>query len=100
MDMLEKLRVVHGSALKITSAYRCPTHNAKESKTGTTGVHTIGKAVDIAIAGQEASNLLRLAIKMDFSGIGIKQHGSGRYIHLDMATEADGFPRPIVWTYP
>ncbi|MBF0182469.1 MAG: DUF882 domain-containing protein [Magnetococcales bacterium] len=99
MTKLEALRAAYGSPLKITSAYRCPGHNSRVSGSGTTGAHTTGKAVDIGISGQDADRLLRLAVKMDFSGIGIKQHGSGRYLHLDMMPDGQGFARPITWTY-
>lgn len=37
---------------------------------------------------------------MGFTGIGIKQHGDNRFIHLDDLREPDHAPRPTIWTYP
>jgi hypothetical protein len=34
----------------------------------------------------------------EFTGIGLKQHGEGRFIHLD-DLHLPAHPRPIVWTY-
>ena len=50
------------------------------------------------IARVGATGLVRVALGMNFRGVGIKAHGpdSGRIVHLDMV------PRPdqILWTYP
>ena len=35
---------------------------------------------------------------LPFTGIGIQQKGSGRFIHLDMAP-AEQLPRPMIWSY-
>jgi zinc D-Ala-D-Ala carboxypeptidase len=39
---------------------------------------------------------LRLAFKLGFTGIGVQQKGSGRFIHLDTM---EGGTRPTVWSY-
>ena len=39
--------------LKITSGYRCSEHNASISKTGPTGPHTTGAAVDLAVESSQ-----------------------------------------------
>ena len=102
MNRLEELRLTHNKPLRLTSAYRCPNHNGKVSRTGRNGPHTTGMAVDIQIAGEDAFELVHAAIGHGFSGLGIKQHGAyeRRYIHLDTIRRDSGAPRPRIWTYP
>ena len=99
LALLEDLRAAMGRPLTVTSGYRCPTHNMAVSKTGPTGSHTTGRAVDIAIEGEQAYRLLAFATLNQMTGLGIKQHGASRWLHLDNLTAADGFPRPRCWTY-
>jgi len=99
---LEKLRTAFGKPMVVTSAFRCPTHNAQASQTGLSGPHTTGKAVDIKIAGADAHRLLTLALQQGcFTGIGISQAGSHntRFIHLDTIEPGPGRPRPTIWSY-
>ncbi len=46
-------------------------------------------------------DLIALAHKHGFSGIGLRQHGDykGRFVHLDDLSNATGRPRPWIWTY-
>lgn len=103
MEHLEALRVAFGQPMPICSGFRCPSHNHRVSKTGLTGPHTTGRAVDVRIALEPAYELLQLALEQGFTGVGINQKGpeAGRFIHLDDLTLADGFihPRPRVWSY-
>jgi zinc D-Ala-D-Ala carboxypeptidase len=100
LGYLDELRDRCGFPLVISSGYRTPEYNAKVSNTGTNGPHTTGKAADILISGERAYIVLREAMAMGvFTGIGIKQTGEGRFIHLDICTENDGFPRPMLWSY-
>ena len=96
MDKIEKLRVAFGKPLKVTSAARCPAHNAKVSGTGLTGPHTSGRAIDLGVQGAEAHEVLTLALAMRFTGIGVNQKGGGRFLHLDDLTNGS---RPTVWSY-
>jgi uncharacterized protein YcbK (DUF882 family) len=66
------------------------------STTGPNGPHTTGRATDFGISHVRALELLRHAVGMAFTGIGINQKGSGRFIHLD---DLDTVPRPHIWTY-
>lgn len=100
IDMLDDLREACGFAMPVNSGYRCPDHNAKVSSTGRTGPHTTGRAVDIRVSRKEAYELLMWASRMGFTGIGVKQHGEVRYIHLDNLPAAEGQPRPTIWSYP
>ena len=102
MKRVEALRETHNKPMIVTSAYRCPEHNSRVSKTGAHGPHTTGMAIDIQASGEDACELLHAAIGHGFSGFGIKQHGSHdtRFIHLDTLRRSKGCPRPRVWTYP
>lgn len=105
MDMgfvlrLDALRHDYAKALRVTSGYRCPVHNARISTTGANGPHTTGKAADLAISGRDAYALVRLAMRHGFTGIGVSQKGphGQRFLHLDSLP--DGVqPRPWVWSY-
>jgi hypothetical protein len=41
--------------------------------------------------------VLSLAFKHGFSGIGVQQKGTGRFIHVDVCSTE--LPRPSVWSY-
>jgi zinc D-Ala-D-Ala carboxypeptidase len=99
MDKVEKLRDRLGFALPVTSAYRCPEYNNRVSGTGRSGPHTTGRAIDLGVSHSRALELLRMALAMGFTGIGIKQHGQGRFIHLDDLPNAEGQPRSHIWSY-
>lgn len=99
MDKLEDLRKVYGRPMVITSGYRCPEHNSQVSNTGLTGPHTTGRAVDIAVRGADAHELLGLAMERGFFGIGINQKGGARFIHLDDLPNGPNCPRPTIWSY-
>lgn len=101
MNRLEKLRAAFGKPMRLTSAYRCPAHNAEVSSTGYSGPHTTGLAVDVAVSGADAHELLTLALQHGFTGIGVAQRGphNKRFIHIDAITPGPGRPRPGVWSY-
>ena len=105
MNVLESMRSLAGFKFHVTSAYRCPKHDQAVSKGGT-GAHTTGKAIDIAVDRKNAFKLMQMLGGYPFTGIGIKQHGNGRFIHLDMINEDDESPydgrsffRPTIWSY-
>ena len=97
---LQGLRDAIKKPLKISSAYRCPTHNDSISSTGKEGPHTTGQAVDIACSGKLAHEILSFAMirSNTWKGIGISQKGKheSRFIHLD-TIESD--MRPWIWSY-
>ena len=100
MADVQKLRTAYGKPLAVSSAARCPTHNAKVSGTGRTGPHTTGRAIDLAVSHADAHALLVLACVMKlFTGIGVQQRGGGRFLHLDNLPNAPGQPRPTIWSY-
>jgi hypothetical protein len=95
---LNAIREECGFPFALSSAYRCPKHPIEARKTKP-GAHSSGKAVDIACSGERALEVIRVAQKHGISRIGIQQKGSGRFIHLDGCTEADGLPSPAIWSY-
>ena len=99
MARLQSLRTAFGKPMRVTSGLRDKTHPVEASKQGT-GAHTTGRAVDIAVQGADARLLVALAIDHGFTGIGIKQHGPSRFIHLDDIPGTSGQPRPTIWSYP
>jgi uncharacterized protein YcbK (DUF882 family) len=96
LEKLQFMRTAYGKAMKITSGYRCPQHPI-EAKKATPGAHALGLAADIGVEGAAAHEVLRLAFEIGFTGIGVQQKGSGRFIHLDIRNGE--LPGPTVWSY-
>ena len=101
MWRLQIIRAKLGHPLRVTSGYRDPQYNAEVSTTGLTGPHTTGHAVDIQVWGRLARALVREAIALGMTGVGIKQHGTfhERFIHLDDLPAGRGINRPYMWSY-
>ena len=97
MDELQEVRDTVGFPLKITSGYRCPQHPVEAAKEAP-GSHTYGKAVDIAVDRGKAFAVLQAAL-VAFTGIGIKQHGGGRFLHLDTMENGGRWFRKTIWSY-
>lgn len=98
MDQVQKLRALYGRPMALSSAHRCSRHPVEASKS-VPGAHAMGAAVDIRCQGAEAVEILRLALTLPFTGIGVSQKGSTRFIHLDMAPIGGHLPRPMIWSY-
>ena len=95
MDLLQEARGELGP-LKITSGYRCSEHNSKISKTGPTGPHTTGAAVDIGVDNSQHRKQLIDYFTNKVTGIGIAKS----FIHIDLLSDEDGFSmRPNAWKY-
>ncbi len=99
MAKLQELRTAYGKSLVINSGFRSFKHSIEKRKPKKNGAHPTGKAADIKIDRKEAYKLLKLAIELGFTGIGFKQHGGGRFIHLDTIEDNPSQPRPTVWSY-
>ena len=93
MDRVQELRDWYGKPLKVTSAYRHPTH-PRESCKDYPGPHTIA-AIDIQVPVEDCYKVLDKVFEMGFTGIGINLAGDhkSRFIHLDQRRE------PRVWSY-
>lgn len=96
MAVVVALRRELGFPFIVTSAFRCSTHNNKVSSTGFDGPHTTGKSIDILVRHEKAFRLVESALRHGITGIGVKQRGSDRFIHLDKLSS----PRPRIWSYP
>ena len=92
LGRLQALRMIWGKPMSITSGYRCPDHPVEKAKANP-GTHAQGIAADIGISGADAVTLLRLALDANFTGIGVQQKGSGRFLHLDIREH------PAIWSY-
>lgn len=100
MNRMVTLRKAFKKPIIITSGYRSPAHNLEVADTGTTGPHVFGRAADVLVSGTNAYEMIKLATNMGFTGIGVKQTSTGRFLHLDDLMPVDGFPtRPWVWSY-
>lgn len=100
VQKLDDLREKFGGPLVVSSGYRCPKHNQEVSTTGEHGPHTTGHAVDFAIRGLDAKDLLEEAmVSTQFTGFGLNQKGTSRFIHLDDLPNTAAQPRPTIWTY-
>jgi len=103
MLLLQKIRIEFGRPMIITSGYRHPDYNQKVSpKTGRTGPHTKGQAVDVLISGRDAVRLFAIAQQMGMTGFGWNQRGphNKRFLHIDNLPNIEGKqPRPTTWSY-
>ena len=94
MKRLQKARDIFGP-MRISSGYRCAKHPI-EAKKARPGAHASGHAADVPVRAEEAHRLLKIALEVGFTGIGVQQKGEGRFIHLD---DLDNDLRPTIWSY-
>jgi|LGVF01.2.fsa_nt_gb uncharacterized protein YcbK (DUF882 family) len=89
---LDKARKIAGVPFKITSGYRCQSHNAAVGSRPTSS-HVKGRAADLAVIGNRMRFLVLAAlIKAGFTRIGI---GEG-FIHVDSDIEKS---QNVTWLY-
>ncbi len=98
MVRLQALRTKLEFPFPITSAYRCANHPIERQKK-MPGAHYTGRAVDIAVSHEKAYHLVQEALQAGFTGIGVKQKGAIRFIHLDDLEDSPSRPRPHIWSY-
>ena len=99
LDKLQALRSAMGCSFMITSGYRSETHPV-EARKPRPGSHATGRAVDIALAGERAFQVITAAAEHGFTGLGINQKGGARFIHLDdLDAQTFHASRPMVWSY-
>jgi hypothetical protein len=99
MDTLLTIRKEYGKPMNISSGYRDKTHPVEASKKGT-GEHQFGTCCDVAISGNGATELLRIAMKHGVTRIGVQQKGvfKSRFLHLGVGSQGK-FPNPWIWSY-
>lgn len=101
LDKLSEVRTMLNKPMVITSGFRDVTHPIEAAKIEAgrpRGVHTMGIAVDVACNGQLCYEIIRYATMVGFTGIGVSQSGSSRFLHLDLL-EGAHTPRPNIWSY-
>lgn len=101
MGFLQRIRDVVGFPIRVNSGFRCPEYNAGLSSTGLNGPHTFGLAVDLGLYGPRVHAVTTEALKLNFTGVGLKQYGliASRFVHLDLIKPGGVHPRPWIWTY-
>ena len=101
MEKLDELREKLNQPMTISSGYRSEAHNMAIGGSKRSA-HLKGCAVDVVCSGHKAFEIVKLAIELDFTGIGVKQNGvhAKRFIHLDtMPRKSVTSPRPWIWSY-
>jgi len=98
MDKLIALRREYGKPMVITSDLRTYDEEIKAGRSGNSA-HVTGRAVDVAVRGSDALELVTLAVRHGMTGIGVSQKGSARFIHIDDLDGEPNQPRPWVWSY-
>jgi len=91
MEKLQQVRNEFGP-MNISSGWRCPDHPVEKAKAHP-GMHSTGMAADVAVSGENAVRLLKIALTHGFTGIGVQQKSEKRFIHLDLRNE------PTIWSY-
>ena len=80
VEYLQKIRDHFGKPITITSAYRCPTYNARPDVGGASGSrHTKGQACDFCISGVEPLKIAQYAESIGIKGIGLYD----TFVHID-----------------
>ena len=101
MTRLFELRKRLAIPMVVTSGYRNAAHN-KDVGGSLLSAHMEGRACDFHVDVAHMYDVLRAALALGFTGIGIRGRGdwARRFFHLD---DADAIPptrpRPWVWTY-
>ena len=91
IHQLDDLRQRCGWPFIITSGYRDPSHSVERHKKNGGGTHTQGIAADIRVQnGQQRHELVKHAMDMGFSGIGIAK----TFVHVDQRKDI-----PVLWNY-
>ena len=100
MKQLHRLREDYGRPMTITSGYRDVSYNTVIGGSPNSA-HILGQAVDVAVSGNLAYDLIRMAMLHGFTGIGVAQRGphNKRFIHIDNIVNSNTSPRPTVWSY-
>lgn len=86
VEYLQRIRDHFGAEVKLTSSYRCPTHNRSVSK-ATASYHTRGQAADIVVTGVKPAEVAKYAESIGVLGVGLYETGvDGYFTHVDTRT--------------
>lgn len=84
VNYLQKIRDHFGKPVNISSAYRCPTHNAKVANASSKSKHMYGMAADIKVSGINPPEVAKFAESIGVLGIGLYDTNSdGHFVHID-----------------
>jgi len=93
LDLIQEMRSELNFSMAFTSIYRDATHPVEDKKVAAgkrPGSHNMGCAVDIKVRGEQAKLILWYVLARSpagIPGIGIRQKGKKRFIHLDGMNE-------------
>jgi uncharacterized protein YcbK (DUF882 family) len=99
MEKVQELRTAYGKPMVVNSGFRSYEHSIEKRKPNKDGTHPLGLASDFKVDRGDAYLLTKLAFEFGFTGVGWKQHGGGRFVHLDIAPSTNTRIRPTVWSY-
>lgn len=85
VDYLQKIRDHFGKPITITSAYRCPTHNAREGGASKSR-HVTGEAADFRVEGIAPREVAKYAETLGIKGIGLYE-APHNFVHIDTRSE-------------
>lgn len=84
VKFLQNIRDHFNAAVNISSAYRCPTHNAKVANASSKSKHMYGMAADIKVTGVEPAEVAKYAESIGVLGIGLYDtDADGHFVHID-----------------
>ena len=84
VKFLQNIRDHFNAAVNISSAYRCPTYNAKVSNASSKSKHMYGMAADIKVTGVTPAEVAKYAESIGVLGIGLYDTDSdGHFVHID-----------------
>jgi uncharacterized protein YcbK (DUF882 family) len=95
MSRLQSVRDTYGKRIDPVEGggYRCLAYDGRH------GAHTLGQAVDPGIPRGDLYEFIGIAMRLGFTGIGVKQKSGRWQLHIDDADGTPTRPRPWVWTY-
>lgn len=79
LDTLQDLRYALDRPMHLSSAYRCPIHNAMVGG-APLSMHKFGRAFDVQLRGLDKQRLIDLADSVGFDGIGVNYR---TFVHVD-----------------
>lgn len=81
LERLDNLREMYGYPIYISSAYRCPTHNAEVGGVSNSQ-HVLGNAADIYVDGDYQSFYDLVLNSQLFDGVGY--YPDSQFVHVDV----------------
>ena len=99
IDVAQEIRSEIGVPLTVSSGFRCGKHPIEARKTAP-GEHTDGTCADFYVSHSTAFAVNKAASNHPkVTGIGVKQKGNTRFLHIGIGPAKPGRPRPHIWSY-